>query len=136
LIQDQEELQNKIIDLSPKPILFQKYIQESKGRDIRLCIVGGEFVGAVMRTNNHDFRANVSNGGMMTTYTPTTEEINIAKKACDAIGLDFAGVDILFGNNGPLICEINSNAHMKSFYDATGIDVVKKIFEYIISRGE
>lgn len=131
LINDNNELLNKVLELTNKSILFQEYIKESCGRDIRMYIVGGEFVGAVMRSNTKDFRANASNGGVMYTYIPNEQEIEIAKKACLSIGLDFAGVDILFGKEGPIICEVNSNAHMKNFYNVTGVDVVKKIFEYI-----
>ena len=134
LINNKEELLQKTIELSPKQILFQEYIKESSGKDIRMYIVGGEYVGAVIRANADDFRANVSSGGTMTDYTPTKDEVEIAKKSCLAIGLDFAGVDILFGVNGPLICEVNSNAHMKNFYNVTGVDVVRKIFEHILKN--
>lgn len=130
-VHNKDELLNKVLELTNKSILFQEYIQESHGRDIRMYIVGGEFVGAVMRSNTKDFRANAANGGVMSTYIPTEQEIEIAKKACLSIGLDFAGVDILFAKEGPIICEVNSNAHMKNFYNTTGIDVVKKIFEHI-----
>lgn len=131
LINNKDELRNKTLQSSDKPILFQEYVQESRGRDIRLHIVGGEFIGAVVRTNQKDFRANASNGGVMSAYIPTLQEITIAQITCKAIGLDFAGIDILFGKDGPLICEVNSNAHMKNFYMATGINVVKKIISYI-----
>lgn len=132
LLNTKEELQTKTIELSTKQLLFQEYIQESSGKDIRLYIVGNEYVGAVIRSNTEDFRANVTNGGTMDAYTPTEEEVNLALEACKAIGLDFAGVDILFGKKGPLVCEVNSNAHMKNFYNVTGIDVVTKIFEHIL----
>ena len=131
LINTQKELEEKVLSLKEKPLLFQEYIKESRGKDIRMHIVGGEFVGAVMRENKEDFRANVTNGGKMFSYKPTQKEIEIGIKACKAIGLDFAGVDILFGKNGPLICEINSNAHMKNFYDITKINIVKEILLYI-----
>lgn len=131
LVNNKKELLSKVLELGNKSILFQKYIKESYGRDIRMYIVGGEFIGAVMRSNTKDFRANASNGGVMSIYTPTEQEIEIAKKACLSIGLDFAGVDILFGKEGPIICEVNSNAHMKNFCNVTGVDVVKKILEHI-----
>ncbi len=131
LIKSEQELEDKVLELTPKQLLFQEYIQESCGRDIRIYIVGQEFVGAVTRTNDSDFRANATNGGVMKPYLPTKEEIQIALDSCKSIGLDFAGVDILFGKNGPLICEVNSNAHMKNFFEATNINVVRKILEYI-----
>ena len=45
---------------------------------------------------------------------------------------DFAGVDMLFDEDGsPILCEINSNAHMKNIYECTGVDVVEHIIRYI-----
>lgn len=131
LIKNINELENKVLELTPKSILFQEYIKESYGRDIRMYIVGDKFVGAVMRINKNDFRANATNGGVMELYSPAKQEIQIALDSCKSLGLDFAGVDILFGKDGPLICEVNSNAHMKNFYQATGINVVKSILEHI-----
>ena len=95
---DAVEIANAI---SPNPMIFQEYIQESYGRDVRLNVVGDRVVAAMERYNESDFRANVTNGGKMKPYTPTKEECDIAVKACKALGLDFAGVDLLFGKTGP-----------------------------------
>ena len=40
-------------------------------------------------------------------------------------------MDILFGENGPILCEVNSNAHFKNIYDCTGENVADYIIEYI-----
>ncbi|MBQ3110148.1 MAG: RimK family alpha-L-glutamate ligase [Clostridia bacterium] len=125
---DAVEIANAI---SPSPMIFQEYISESYGRDVRLNVVGDKVVAAMERYNENDFRANVTNGGKMKPYSPTKEECDIALKACRALGLDFAGVDLLFGKDGPLLCEVNSNAHVKNILDCTGINVAEEIFEYI-----
>lgn len=125
---DAVEIANAI---SPNPMIFQEYIAESYGRDVRLNVVGDKVVAAMERYNENDFRANVTNGGKMKPYSPTKEECDIALKACRALGLDFAGVDLLFGKDGPLLCEVNSNAHVKNILDCTGINVAEEIFEYI-----
>lgn len=125
---DAVEIANTI---SPNPMIFQEYIEESYGRDVRLNVVGDKVVAAMERYNEDDFRANVTNGGKMKPYTPTKEECDIAVKACRALGLDFAGVDLLFGKDGPLLCEVNSNAHIKNILDCTGINVADEIFKYI-----
>lgn len=125
---DAVEIANAI---SPNPMIFQEYIAESYGRDVRLNVVGDKVVAAMERYNESDFRANVTNGGKMKPYSPTKEECDIALKACRALGLDFAGVDLLFGKDGPLLCEVNSNAHIKNILDCTGINVAEEIFEYI-----
>lgn len=127
-IDDAIDIANSV---SPSQMIFQKYIASSKGRDIRINVVGGEAVAAMERISESDFRANVTLGGHMALYTPSEEEKKIALTAAKKLGLDFGGVDILFGEDGPLFCEVNSNAHVKNILDCTGINVADKIFEYI-----
>lgn len=117
--------------ISPNQMIFQEYIKESVGRDVRLNVVGDRVVAAMERSNKKDFRANVTNGGSMKPYNPSKEECDIAVKACQSLGLDFGGVDLLFGNEGPLLCEVNSNAHVKNILDCTGVNVADEIFSYI-----
>ncbi|MBR2190230.1 MAG: RimK family alpha-L-glutamate ligase, partial [Eubacterium sp.] len=63
------------------------------------------------------------------------EEKEIAIKACKKIDLDFAGVDIIWNEDGkPLLCEINSNAHFKNIFDCTGVDAADAIIKYILKK--
>jgi RimK family alpha-L-glutamate ligase len=116
------------------PLLFQEFVKTSRGRDIRLNVVGGKVAASMLReAAGGDFRANITLGGTMSPYLPSKDEIGMAVTACRELGLDFAGVDILFGEGGePVLCEVNSNPHFKSIYDCTGIDVADKIMEYIL----
>lgn len=121
----------EIVKNTNEPLIFQEFIAESKGKDIRINMVGNQAVASMLRYNNNDFRANITNGGSMKNYTPTEEEIAVAQKVCKALNLDFGGVDILFGKNGPIVCEVNSNAHFKNIFDCTGVNVADYIGEYI-----
>ena len=64
--------------------------------------------------------------------TPEMEDVAI--KTCELIGLDFAGVDVLFGKDGPIVCEVNSNPHFKSSLECTGVDMSEKIMDHILER--
>lgn len=136
LVNNYEELQKLMQSTTSKPLIFQRYISTSFGRDIRLQVVGDKVIAAMYRySDNGDFRANLTIGGKMKPYIPTDEQCDLALRACHAIGLDFAGVDILFGENDkPLICEVNSNAHFKNIFDCTGIDAAKAIIDYIVDN--
>lgn len=116
-----------------KGFILQEYIASSHGKDIRINVVGGKVISCMMRySETGDFRSNISNGGKMKTCVLTKEQEKTAIDACDAIELDFAGVDVLLGENGePIICEVNSNPHFKSSIDCTGIDVSEYIIKYI-----
>lgn len=127
---------NKLIELFDKydsnNIVFQEYISTSKGRDIRLQVVGDKVVASMYRYSDIDFRANITNGGKMKNYEPSDKEVDMAINACSQLGLDFAGVDILFGeNNEPILCEVNSNAHFVNIYNCTGVNVADEIMKYI-----
>ena len=116
------------------PIIFQRFIKESMGRDIRINVVGHKVVSAMERRSNSDFRSNVTLGGETLHYAPTVEEIALAEDASRRLGLDFGGIDILFGERGPLICEVNSNTHFKSTCDCTGINLADLIAEHITKK--
>lgn len=132
LVHNREEAVGLLESLGGKSLLLQEYIAASCGRDVRIHVVGDRVVTAMLRTNDHDFRANITNGGEMTPYTPTAAQAETAVKACQILGLDFAGVDLLFGEDGaPVLCEVNSNAHFKNIFDCTGVNVAEEIAVYI-----
>ena len=118
--------------LSCNQILFQEFIESSKGRDVRLQVVGSDVIAAMYRSSETDFRSNASIGGECRAYEPDDDEVWLAKQAVHAVGADFAGVDLLFGDEGMLVCEINSNAHFKNLLQATGINTADEIINHII----
>lgn len=115
-----------------KDFIMQQFVKTSIGRDIRVNVVGGKVAACMLRYNPNDFRSNITNGGSMAPcqITPAQEEAALA--ACQVLGLDFAGVDVLFGeNDAPLICEVNSNPHFKSTLEATGVNLAGHILSHI-----
>ena len=61
-----------------------------------------------------------------------TEEIDyIARETAKALGLDIAGVDLLFDHRGFRVCEANSNPGFKGFEEYCGVDVADHITEYV-----
>ena len=132
LVNNRDEATKLINDLGYKDFLMQEFIEESSGRDIRINVVGGKVISAMGRVNENDFRSNISNGGVMKQVNLTKNQETIAINACKALGLDFAGVDVLYGKEGPIICEVNSNPHFKSSLECTGIDLSEEIIKYIL----
>lgn len=113
------------------PMIMQQAVTESFGRDVRIYVVGGQVMGAMERSNPGDFRANIANGGRAEGYAPRDEESRIALEAARLLGLDFAGVDILHSKEGPLLCEVNSNAHFAGMEHSTGADISGAIMRHI-----
>jgi len=114
--------------------IAQEYIKSSFGRDIRAYVVGGKIAAAMERRNDHDFRANITNGGSSYPYTLSKEQENMALKAASLLNLDFAGVDLMFGKDDePLLCEVNSNAQFIGLYEASKINIPDMIFDHILN---
>lgn len=134
LIHTKEELFTSVKQVGNKAFVFQEFIETSFGVDIRLQVVGDQVVAAMKRRSLNDFRANVTAGGTMEAYTPSETEKELAIQATKAIQGDFAGVDLLFGAEGPLICEVNSNAHIRNLLDSTGINAADFIMEHILTN--
>ena len=131
LVNNSYEAERLIASFKEHPFIMQEYIEESAGRDVRVNVVGGRVVASMYRYNDNDFRSNITNGGSMKKYEASEAQAKIAIDACKAIGLDFAGVDVLFGKNGPIICEVNSNPHFKTTLECTGINMAEHIISHI-----
>ncbi|MBQ3133830.1 MAG: RimK family alpha-L-glutamate ligase [Clostridia bacterium] len=129
LVADAAELRARAASMKHRPFVLQEFIAGSAGTDKRLYVVGDRVVAAMRRHSDGDFRANIGAGGSGEAYTPTAQEEELAKKACQALGLVFAGVDLLDGPDGPLICEVNASAHMAALEACTGVDVAGEIVQ-------
>ena len=130
-----EEAVKLICEYGNKECLIQEYISYSSGRDYRLQMVSDKCVCAMMRSNENDFRANITNGGKMSEYKPTDEDLSLARNVMKCLKLDFAGIDIMHDKSDRTVfLEANSNAHFKNIYDLTGINAAEKMIEYIVAE--
>ncbi|WP_432358360.1 ATP-grasp domain-containing protein [Sporosarcina sp. UB5] len=135
LIETEEDFYVKVDELRGVDYVFQQFIATSRGRDIRVNIVGGEVVAAMHRFSETDFRANITNGGEASVIELTLEQKELAIRAAEAVGAEFAGVDLLFGENeAPLVCEVNAAAHIRNIYNVTGINVADRMISYILRK--
>ncbi|SOC02586.1 SSU ribosomal protein S6P modification protein [Ureibacillus xyleni] len=135
LIETEQQFYEKVKELSGVDFVFQEFIASSTGRDIRVNIVGDEVVAAMYRHSETDFRANITNGGKAERIELTEEQIKIAKQAALVLGAEYAGVDLLFGENEqPIVCEVNAAAHIRNIYNVTGVNVGEKLTQYILRK--
>lgn len=118
-------------------ILVQEFIKEAGSSDIRIFVVGGKVMAAMMRTGAEgDFRSNLHRGGSAKSIKITPEERSTAVRAAKVMGLNVAGVDILRANHGPVIMEVNSSPGLEGIEAATGKDVAGTIIEFIETKAQ
>jgi len=119
---------------------FLQALVESNGRprDLRVYVVGDRVVGAMFRyAAEGDWRTNVARGGSV---EDAAEELDdgagdLALAATDAVGLDYAGVDLIEGTDGWNVLEVNPTAGFRGLYKATGRSPAPYIAQLAIEAG-
>jgi len=116
-------------------VLVQKFVAESKGRDIRAFVVGERVVAAMRRVaQGQEFRSNVHRGGRTEPVELDKVYERTAIRAAQIMGLRVAGVDMLEGIDGPQVMEINSSPGLEGIEAATGADVAGAVIDYVAAQ--
>lgn len=132
LVKTREDLQKVAQEHLYTPHFYQRYIEESQGKDIRVIVIGGKAVAAMERiAQKGEFRSNIELGGVGRAISLRKEYQAVAENAAKALGLDYCGVDLLETKKGPILCEVNSNAFFEGLEKTTGLNVARAYAEYI-----
>ncbi len=134
LANDEGELAALCERLKLRPHLFQEFIEESAGRDVRVICIGGNPVAAMKRVSESDFRSNIGLGGKGEPFALDAEGSALCEKVAKKLQLDYCGIDLLFGKHGFLVCEVNSNAFFGGMESVTGINVARLYAEYMVKE--
>lgn len=115
--------------------LVQQFIKESAGQDVRALMVGNRIIGSMRRTaSSGEFRANIHRGGSAEATKLSPAERDVALRAARALGLGFAGVDLLRSVDGPKVLEVNSSPGLEGIEGATGKDIALRVIRHIERR--
>jgi ribosomal protein S6--L-glutamate ligase len=125
----------ELLQSQKQSVLIQKFVSESKGRDIRAFVVGDQVVGAMRRiAQGQEFRSNVHRGGVTEAVTLDETYSETAVRAAQIMGLRIAGVDLLEGKEGPQIMEVNSSPGLEGIEGCTQLDIAGSIIDYIAAQ--
>ncbi len=116
-------------------VLIQKFVSESKGRDVRAMVVGDRVVAAMRRVaQGQEFRSNVHRGGKTERVLLDETYCETAVRAAQIMGLRVAGVDMLEGSSGPQVMEVNSSPGLEGIETCTQLDIAGAIIDYIAAQ--
>lgn len=115
-----------------KTMIIQEFVDAQPGTDLRVWVIGGKTVVAMKRTGvEGDFRANISQGGTAELFEITDEVDYLARETARVLGLQIAGVDLLFDKDGYKICEANSSPGFEGMDQYCGQDMAQRIVDFI-----
>ena len=113
---------------------IQKYVEKS-GRDIRSFVVGDECVAAIYRTSPH-WITNTARGGTATNCPVTDELKDISVRAAKAVGGGIVAIDVFETAQGLMVNEVNYTMEYKNSISTTGVNIPKKMVEYVLNVAE
>ncbi len=109
-------------------IMLQRFVAESKGRDVRALVIDGRARAAMRRIGREgEFRSNIHRGGVGQAVALPKDYERAAVAAVRAVGLDLAGVDLLESAEGPMVIEVNSSPGFQGLEAATGKNIAGMI---------
>lgn len=111
-------------------IILQEFVQKSRGKDLRVFVLGGRVIGCMKRVSKKSFKANFSRGGEVEPFKLNSEVEWLATETARLVGLDIAGIDLLFDKKGYKICEANSSPGFKGLEQVIGKNVAEQILDY------
>lgn len=116
-------------------VIIQEFVLFSNGKDIRVLVVGRRHIGAMVRiAREGKLKANFSAGGTVEPFDLNPAVEWLAVESAKLVGLDIAGIDILFDGDSYKVCEVNSSPGFEGFEKATGLNVPQEIYHYIQVR--
>jgi ribosomal protein S6--L-glutamate ligase len=125
----------ELLQSQKQNVLIQKFVAESKGRDVRAFVVGDRVVAAMRRVaQGQEFRSNVHRGGLTESIELDPEYADTAVRAAQIMGLRIAGVDLLEGKDGPQIVEVNSSPGLEGIERCSQLDIAGSIIDYIAAE--
>jgi ribosomal protein S6--L-glutamate ligase/tetrahydromethanopterin:alpha-L-glutamate ligase len=123
----------RALELSRYVYYLQEYVPHGR-EDIRVFVVGQEVISAMVR-RGETWKTNVAQGAKAEALTPDDELRNMALQAGQALGADYAGIDILpTEDGGYIVIEVNGIPGWRGLRAATGVDVAGWVIDYVLSE--
>lgn len=111
------------------------YLQEfipHGGSDLRAFVIGGRVVGAMERTGE-GWKTNISQGAQPRAIELQPAWADLAVRAAQAVGAEYAGVDLLAAQDGRLfVPEVNGIPGWSGLQKVTALDIAGAIADHLL----
>ena len=135
VVDDESSKTQLMMHLECRGVLYLQQYIPNPGRDIRVFVVNGQVSGAIYRNAPPGSWINNLSQGGAPQYCPLSPEIEeLACGAARAVGAVYAGVDLIEGEEGLSILEVNGTPSGKGIFEACGIDVTVDIVRYVMGE--
>jgi ribosomal protein S6--L-glutamate ligase len=118
-------------------IVVQQYVRGTKGRDLRVLVVGGEVVASLRRSPPVGrFARNLRRGAQFERADLPPAYERVAVEAARVLRLEVCAVDMLDVKGRPLVFEVNSSPSIREAEAVCEVDIASRIVDRAISLPE
>lgn len=116
-------------------IFYMQEFVKRPPRDIRVFVVGDRVIGGIYRYQPEgDWRSNTAIGSKAERCGISGELEDLVLKAVNSIGHGIFGVDVMEGENGYTVHEVNSTTEFKNTVKIANVDVPGEIVDFLIEE--
>jgi len=116
-----------------QPLYIQEYV-EKPGRDIRAFVLGERVIASIYRiAQPTEWKTNVAQGAQAKAIQLSSKLEKLAIKAARALGLLYAGVDIMEVRKKVVVLEVNGSPSWQGLQKATGVNVAEELVKHVIN---
>lgn len=128
LVDNEVQWRGAVDKILPQPVI-QQQVAASAGCDVRVYVVFGEIIAAVMRRAQDGFMCNFKKGGHASLHSLSAQERSLAEDVltrfqANNAPLSFAGIDFLYHHNGPVVSEVEDVVGSRMLYQASDINII------------
>ena len=138
LVANEYEWREAADEILPQDLLEQQLAGDA-GSDLRVYVLFGQVVAAVMRTARRGIVSNFKRGGSVALHTLTARESDLARQVIDRFAqagapLCLAGVDFLYHHGEPVLSEVEDVVGSRMLYQASDIDIAALYLDALRTR--
>ncbi|HYB92902.1 MAG TPA: RimK family alpha-L-glutamate ligase [archaeon] len=123
----------RLLERINQPIYVQEYFPTL--RDFRAFVIGNKLLAAISRAAPpEEWKTNIAQGGKAEAVQLSSKMVAMAANATKALGLEYAGVDFIESERGPIILEVNSSPSWQALQSATKLNVAEKLALHAVSK--
>jgi tetrahydromethanopterin:alpha-L-glutamate ligase len=134
---DDPELPAKLaaFQAADNPVLYIQQMLKLPGRDLGVAFLGGQYLGAYARVKGGDaWNTTIHSGGHYEPYEPSSQILEVARRAQALFNLDFTGVDVVETERGPMVFEVSAFGGFSGLRDGCQVDAAARYVDYVLER--
>jgi ribosomal protein S6--L-glutamate ligase len=117
------------------PVFYLQKLVNLPGRDLGVVFLGGEYLATYARVaKTGEWNTTTQSGGRYIAVEPSTEVMEVAKRAQAAFELDFTCVDVAESENGPVVFEVSAFGGFRGLRDSHGMNVAERYVDYVLKN--